>query len=345
MRNGLYQSHELEIVASDKDSAPYPEQVAQTHSLDGQALVAWGGGKDSYVADAIARRAGLTAQRCAVVMSDKVEAAIQRTSEMPVLFLRRHLDPKLRDVNAADALNGHVPITAINALMLVILGRLSGAQSVIFANERSADEPTIRQDGIVANHQYSKSSNFENIMRDAIGTADPLAPAYFSVLRPYSEIWIAEKFSALQEAFPRFTSCNQNFRITGAEPPRWCGACAKCAFTSLMLAPHLSLEQARTIFPDNFLERENLLPLYRELCGLTDSKPWDCVGTINECRATVYRLSLSSPWRATRAVRALIPQILALHDTATLETFWQDGMGVADRHFVPDTMMKAAHDL
>ncbi|MCI5046287.1 MAG: hypothetical protein MRY59_02200 [Aquisalinus sp.] len=345
VRNDLFHTHDLDIepgsIEQGYTSAPKPHLAL----LEGQALVAWGGGKDSYVADAIARKAGLQTQRCSVVMSDKVADAIQRTSNAPVLFLRRHLDPKLREVNADGALNGHVPITAINSLMLVILGRLTGAPQVIFANERSADEPTIQQDGIVANHQYSKSSAFEGYLRNAITASDKVAPDYYSILRPFSEIWIARVFAKLTEAYPLFTSCNRNFQIIGDQSPRWCGDCAKCAFTSLMLAPHLTKEQALTIFPDLFLNHENLLPLYRELCGLTDKKPWDCVGTINECRATLHKLASSPHWQDTRAVQTLAPEVSALHTPEELEIFWQEGLQATEPHFVPDTLLKAAHDL
>ncbi|MCI5043390.1 MAG: hypothetical protein MRY72_01730 [Aquisalinus sp.] len=344
VRNDLFHTHTLDIDRSSNEQE-YTSATTQLASLAGQALVAWGGGKDSYVADAIARNAGLRPQRCSVVMSDKVAAAIQRTSDLPVLFLRRTLDSKLRKVNAEGALNGHVPITAINSLMLVILGRLTGAHQVIFANERSADEPTIQQDGIVANHQYSKSSTFEGYLRAAITASDKAAPDYYSILRPFSEVWIARAFAKLTEAYPLFTSCNRNFQIVGEQSPRWCGDCAKCAFTSLLLAPHLTQQEALGIFPDLFLNRTNLLPLYRELCGLTDKKPWDCVGTINECRATLYKLASNPNWEDTLAVRTLAPEVSALHTPEELERFWQEGLQATEPHFVPDTLLKAAHDL
>lgn len=308
-----------------------------------EALVAFGGGKDSYVAADIARRAGLSCRLCSVVLSEKVAAAIQRTAREDVLFLTRRLDPTLREVNAAGAFNGHVPITAINSLMLVILGRLTGAGHVIFANERSADEPTMQVDGVSANHQYSKSSAFEALMRDAIAAADRGAPAYYSVLRPFSEIWIAREFANLTGAHDRFTSCNRNFQIAGPDAPRWCGDCAKCAFTSLMLAPYLKRQDATRIFGDVFPDKDNLVSIYRELLGLGDSKPWDCVGTIDECRATLYRLSQSSDWHDSLVVRDLLPAVMATTTPAELDRAWADGLAATERHFVPADMMEAAN--
>ncbi|NHK29342.1 hypothetical protein FF098_015600 [Parvularcula flava] len=318
-------------------AAPFP-QIAE-------ALVAFGGGKDSYVAERIVEEAGVSWAASSSVMSDKVANTIQGTSVTPVHFMRRTLDPKIREVNNQGAFNGHVPITAINSLMLVILGRLTGARYAIFANERSADEPTMDLGGISANHQYSKSSFFEEKLRAAIHAADPGAPDYFSILRPFSEIWIARAFAGTTLPKVKFTSCNRNFQITGDDSPRWCGECAKCAFTSLMLAPHMRRHEAETIFPTLFPDKVDLLPVYRELLGLTDTKPWDCVGTIDECRATLYQMSLMEDWKDMAFVRDLLPEVLAQNTPEELQAFWDEGLTEAPRHFVPQKFMEAARAL
>ncbi len=345
VRAGLPYPPKINFRTSSSNDARASDHSEQSDAHARQALVAYGGGKDSYVADAIVKKAGIKSRLCSAVMSDKVRDAIQRSASEPVIFMQRQLDPKLRQVNAAGAYNGHVPITAINSLMLVILGRLTSAQFVIFANERSADEPTIDLGDVAANHQYSKSSEFEAYLRDAIAAADPRAPEYFSILRPFSEIWIARAFANLKQPFGRFTSCNRNFQIAGEDVPRWCGACAKCAFTSLLLAPFLDREETTRIFPDNFLEKQALLPIYRELCGLTDNKPWDCVGTINECRAVIFRLGQMAAWQDSFIVRTLLPLVLNENGEEQLSKFWQDGLAAAGKHFVPEVFLSAAHDL
>ena len=309
------------------------------------ALVAFGGGKDSYVARAIIKKSGVDATLCSVVMSDKVAATLQATAPDPILFAHRDLDPKLKAVAEEGAFNGHVPITAINSLVLLILAHMRGADYVVFANERSADEPTIILDGLTANHQYSKSSFFEQSLRAAVDAIAPNAPVYFSVLRPFSEIWIGQAFARLKTPFAQFTSCNRNFQITGDTPPRWCGNCAKCAFTSLILAPFITFEEVKTIFPDIFPNQQNLMPLYKELCGLSDQKPWDCVGTINECRASVWQMSQQEAWKNTKLVKELLPEILQHADETQLDQFWQDGLVAREQHFVPPAIIKAAHDL
>ena len=310
-----------------------------------RSIVAFGGGKDSFVAQAIMTKADRDTELCSVVMSAKVREAITRTSIYPVTFLERQLDPKLREVNEAGAFNGHVPITAINSLMLLIYGYLSGANDVVFANERSADEPTILLEKAQANHQYSKSSFFEKVLSEAVAENSPNAPDYYSVLRPFSEIWIAGKFAALERPFEHFTSCNKNFQIVGENAPRWCGACAKCAFTSLMLACFLDAPAMQKIFPEDFLDKERLLPVYRELCGLTENKPWDCVGTMGECQAAVYHLSRTQTWKDRLVVKTLLPDILKQKTLDALAEQWEDSLRPSERHFVPVPVMDAAHAL
>jgi hypothetical protein len=271
-------------------------------------IVAFGGGKDSYVAGAIVEKAtGLKPQYASVVMADKVAEVLTRTAPSPLLFVYRSLDPKLLALK--DGFTGHVPITAINMLVLTIEGFLRGAPHILFANERSADEPTMMTETGPANHQYSKSSTFEEILRRAVAESAPEAPPVYSVLRPFSELWIGAQFAALTSAFPRFTSCNRNFRLAGDADKRWCGACAKCAFTSLILAPCLSDQDVRTIFGRNMLDLEALQPFYEELLGLADKKPWDCVGTIAECQAALHLARDKAPFADSLAVRTWYPEL------------------------------------
>lgn len=308
------------------------------------AIVAFGGGKDSYVARAIAQEAGDDVTLASVIMSDAVAAAIQATAPSAVDFVRRTLDPKL--LSLTDAFNGHVPITAINALILTLRGRMSGAGAVVFANERSADEPTMDVGGIVANHQDSKSSVFERLLAAAVAEADPGAPIPFSALRAYSELWIARAFASLKDThanpLPRFTSCNRNFRLAGDATKRWCGSCAKCAFTALLVSPHLSVEEHEQAFGGLFLDREALQPYFAQLAGLTDIKPWDCVGTIDECRATLWQLSRGGPWADSKAVRTLMPKVLGAADEAALAAAWAEGFRAHDAPLTPARYRDAA---
>ncbi len=322
----------------DGEALPGAEGALQ---WDGQPLVAFGGGKDSYVAGDIVKRAlGEAPLFASVILSDALAKTLSATAPTELLFVRRSLDPKLLSLDGA--FSGHVPITAIQMLVLTIASHLRGLGPVIFANERSADEPTMSIGRHAANHQYSKSSHFEGLLRDAVTEMAPGAPASFSVLRPHSELWIGRAFSKIKDAFPRFTSCNRNFRLAGDADKRWCGECAKCAFTSLILAPYIDEHEAMTIFGRNMLDLESLQGHVRELVGLSTQKPWDCVGTISECQAALYLASKLPAWSDTKAVRALMPELLSRAPEEQLERQVADALRPNERGAVPALFAQAA---
>lgn len=338
-----------------RNNLPYPADLvfegemtpsgAGTFRDPGAALVAFGGGKDSYVARAILEEAGDTTQLVSAVLGPSVKAALESTAPSPLLFLDRRLSPHLYEI-APKAFGGHVPITAINMLMLVVLAELTGRTQIIFANERSADEPTMTlPDGSMANHQYSKSSAFEGLLRHALVSAYPSPPLLYSLLRPYSELWIGKVFSILTDAFPKFTSCNRNFRIAGEGRVGWCGECAKCAFTSLILSPYITADTAVRIFGENFLNRDALMPLYEQLLGLSDQKPWDCVGTIDECRAALWYAATQGEFAETKAAQTFLPPLLTAPGETALSAAWEAAKIPDTNDVIPTKYLDAASRL
>ena len=87
----------------------------------------------------------------------------------------------------------------------------------------SADEATlVTSDGLVVNHQWSKSTAFERLLQ-------PLLPAglgYFSLLRPLQEIAIARCFAELGTFDTVAISCNNVYLRDprGASRRGACGA-------------------------------------------------------------------------------------------------------------------------
>lgn len=306
------------------------------------ALVAFGGGKDSHVAEAILRRAGTPTQLASVVLNTHVSTALTAMAPRPVTFFARTLDARLK-VATALGFNGHVPITAINMLTLTLAARLSGLSQVVFANERSADEPTMILPGGAANHQYSKSSAFERLVQAAIAAADPHAPVPYSILRPYSELWIGKAFSRLDYAFGRFSSCNRNFRMAGDADARWCGACAKCAFTALILAPFIDPGTHARIFGGRFLDAPALQPYFAELVGLGTQKPWDCVGTLAECRAALA--TATERFGPSAASAALLPALLETYPPPALSMLYDEALAPWPTTRVPPAYLNAAAEL
>ena len=126
---------------------------------------------------------------------------------------------------------------------------LDGRDAVVMSNEWSASIPTLEVDGPPVNHQYSKSVAFEGAFREVLAGA--LGPdfAYFSALRPFSELWVARRFAALTQYHDTFRSCNRAFHIDKSlRLDHWCGRCDKCCFIDLILAPFVPAADLERIF-------------------------------------------------------------------------------------------------
>ncbi len=91
------------------------------------------------------------------------------------------------------------------------------------AIERSASEETVLVDGVPVNHQYSKSLDFELLLRHLLATSIDPGLTYGSALRPYSELAIARSFASLTQYHSTFCSCNTAFRQAAGPDDRWCG--------------------------------------------------------------------------------------------------------------------------
>jgi hypothetical protein len=304
--------------------------------LPDRALVAMGGGKDSLVGLDILRRSGLDVLPIYVGDSALVRETV-KTAGLPLLQIRRQLAPELILMNEQGAWNGHVPVTAINSAILLCAAILYGCRYIVFANERSADEATLlAADGSAVNHQYSKSSAFEQNFREVIATQVSPDIEYFSILRPYAEIDVVRRFSSLKEFHPVFSSCNRNFHLDGPRiADRWCLDCPKCRFAALTLGVFLDPEEVRNIQGKNLLDDERQLDGFRALCRLGRDKPFECVGEAGESRAALAALAGSAQWRDLAVVKALAPEMAGL-SVPRLE----DLMKPSPSHFIPAAIMK-----
>ncbi len=112
---------------------------------------------------------------------------------------------------------------------------------------------------------------------------------YFSLLRPLSELAVAERFARTAAHYDDvFSSCNRNFRILGPRPAdRWCGQCPKCHFVFLALAPFMPKPRLLAIFGSNLLDDMALAPAFDALMEYRDHKPFECVGEGIESRAAM----------------------------------------------------------
>lgn len=310
---------------NEQEGTAYADELG----LQNRSLVPLGGGKDSLVAlrliEQLDHPCTVTAVRPAQLIQDV--AAQTGQSWLPI---QRRVSPDLLSMNGKGALNGHVPITAINACVLIVAAILYDYQYIVFANEASADEPT-RYDGQgqAVNHQYSKSTAFEQALQSYINHDIAADLRCFSLLRPLTELAICQQFSEQTKYHGCFSSCNRQFHLDGARiTQRWCGHCPKCEFVFLALAPFMTKQALSTIFANNLLDNSDLISDFADLCGLGD-KPFECVGSMEESRAAMQQLLQHADWQRDAVPQALkirlmeLPSVsfeaLLTHDVAAVQ--------------------------
>ena len=76
-------------------------------------------------------------------------------------------------------------------------------------------------------------------------------------------------FSRLPQYHKVFLSCN-----VGQKEGVWCGHCAKCLFVAVMLGAFMDNAKITEIFGRDILNDEEMLPLFEQLTGLRDDKPF-----------------------------------------------------------------------
>lgn len=290
----------------------FPRSAAQgvaagALQLPARALAAIGGGKDSLVTIEDLKAANTPTCVAWVGHSELIRATAECTG-LPILNLQRQIDPQLFDYNRAGAWNGHIPVTAINSSLLLLAALLYGYDRVVFSNEASADSPNLTTaDGVAVNHQWSKGSVFEGLLRAWVHAQVATDLHYGSHLRGLSEAEVLAKFAAHTQYHAVFSSCNRNFKLLGERPEsRWCGQCPKCLFVFLGLAPHLAKPALTAIFGRNLLDDSSLLPGFEALLELGGRhKPFECVGTAAEARGALRQLLARADWREDSVVLAL----------------------------------------
>lgn len=301
-------------------------------TLPRRSAVLVGGGKDSCVSIEMLRSGGEPQVLFAVNPKGPITACMG-DSDLPHVAIKRALDPKLFALNDAGALNGHVPITAVISFIAAAAAHVHGFDTIVLSNERSANEGNVIVQGRVVNHQYSKSLEFENDMRNFLAASVGGHLTYFSLLRPLSELHIARLMGQSSRYDASFSSCNRSFTIRATETPaRWCRDCPKCRFTYLALATAIDKQRLHKIFGADLLDDPSQLKGFEELTGVSGHKPWECVGEIGESSAAILKLAADPAWADACIVQALKPQ---LETRADLAAYWQELMTPAADHNLP----------
>jgi hypothetical protein len=308
----------------------------------GRSLVLIGGGKDSVVALETMRAAGADVTLFSVGDPTAI-AATAAVSGLERLIARREISPALLEANAAGALNGHVPVTAVVSLIALATAVLHGFDEVVLANERSASQGNlVLDDGTEVNHQWSKGLAFERALRDLLAHEVTPSIAYFSLLRGASELGIARAFARLEPYHHAFTSCNAAFRLDERRrAATWCGDCPKCRFVFLALAPWSDPEHLRSVFGADLLDRAEQTADFLALAGFEDHKPFECVGELEESVAAFRLLAADPRWAEHAVVRAARERLLP----AVPDGFGDPDavLALSDDHEIPTRLLPTVH--
>lgn len=285
--NGITETEEnfMTITAEEEVWMPKEDTDEILREKTGETagcLVPVGGGKDSSVSLELLGR-WKEHNYCYIINPRGAtldSAAAAGYDETHIIAVKRTLDANMLRLNKEGFLNGHTPFSAIVAFSATIAAYLHGLSYIVLSNESSANESTVK--GSYVNHQYSKSFQFEKDFHEYEKKYLGSGTYYFSLLRPLSEFQIAAYFSTLPAYHDIFKSCN-----VGSKENIWCANCPKCLFVWLILSPFLLQERLTEIFGSNMLENEKMQQYFDQLIGLSEEKPFECVGSRDEINAAI----------------------------------------------------------
>ena len=153
-----------------------------------------------------------------------------------------------------------------------------GYRYMALGHERSADSANLHWEatGEEVNHQWGKSLEAELLIDTYIRRYLVSGLRLFSLLKPIHDVVIFSLLNNDLAAVSRTHSCN-------VKKP-WCCRCAKCAYVWLNLLAWLPEEVIRPMFRENLLEIPENEVWFRQLLGLAEHRPFECVGEIPESR-------------------------------------------------------------
>lgn len=263
---------------------------SNTHHPTDRSLVTLGGGKDSIVTLELLKEKNINFDLFSLnifPVQEKVAAIAQKKA----MVVRRTIDKQILELNqTGQVYNGHVPISAIYAFVALLYALLYDYSYIVFSNERSSNYGNITYLDEVVSHQWSKSFEFEILFSEYIKMFVSKDVQYFSFIRPFYEIKIAEIFTRFPQYFQTFSSSNHNFRINkNNNSHRWDYSSAKTVFVFCILSAFLPKKHMLEIFDKNLYSEKRLIPIFQELLGEGNTKPFECVGTPQEMKVALYR--------------------------------------------------------
>ncbi len=297
-----------------------------------ELLAFCGGGKDSLVALKLLERAGLPfatlgyshsiygAAEPQHALLDRVGERTARVRAERQWILDDFLDApvtRLRPELAVHSITAAETPASVFAALPIALAR--GYRHLVLAHEASANTGNLTwaATGEEVNHQWGKSWEAERLL-DHYVQSELVGVGYWSVLQPVHDEVIFELLARDAELAPLTHSCNR------AKP--WCGTCAKCVYVWLQMSAHLPREIVDATFPrrlDDIAANERW---FRELLGLAEHSPFECVGSPAEARLALALLPQRGP---------LLTRLAAEVGPLDARELARPVLGVGERHAMP----------
>ena len=261
--------------------------LGYSHSIYGQH------GKQHQLLDGLLDHGASTLRHRMWIYDDFLDA--------PVLQLTGHHG--IRTLCAAET-----PSSVFATLPIVLQ---HGYPYLSLGHERSADRGNLiwEATGEDVNHQWGKSYEAEKLLNAYIQEHLVQGMQYFSLLKPLHDVAIFHLLRRDLDAVPSTHSCN-------IEKP-WCKRCAKCAYVWIHYMAHLPMDLVNGMFDGtNLLDLPENQLHFRQLLGLEDQTPFECVGHWEETRlafALAHRKGLQG--RAMTTFLDEVPEV----DVAELE--------------------------
>ncbi|RMH43686.1 MAG: hypothetical protein D6689_04370 [Deltaproteobacteria bacterium] len=286
-------------------STPVPPhhvpEPAATVAGDVDVLAFVGGGKDSLVAAKLLERGGVRYASLAYA-HDSYGAAAPQHALIDALVdrcapARRHRlwirddfvgSPVARLTGHARTVTAAETPTSIFAAVPLALAH--GYRWLALAHEASANEPNLVWDatGEPINHQWGKSYDAQRLV-DAYLASELVADLrYVSPLQPVHDPVVFYLLNRDRDAVAATHSCN----IT--KP--WCWRCAKCAYVWLGYMAYLPRAAVEPLLAVPILSSPATRPAFRQLMGLAERTPFECVGTAGETHLALA-LARARGWR------------------------------------------------
>ncbi len=275
--------------SSHTDSRVNADTVSKK-DLKEEAMLGFGGGKDSYVSFETLKKQGVS-PTFYLIETNKAYNALRKDIQdlkLPCIFIKREIDKAfIEDTKSIPLINGHVPISMVYAWIGILIASVTGKKYVSLGNEASTEEKTAGE----INHQWSKTQEHEGLIQGMIENHVHKDMKFFSPIRSFSSIKVAKTLCEYPEYLAHFSSCSKQFVQQNNNEKRWCNECAKCLGTFILLAPWLGVEKTVAVFGENLLEKESLKPILEELTGIRPNKPFECVATVAETNACLEAIT------------------------------------------------------